>query len=68
MLKAQERICEKVYDRKRKTPIKFPPPNESIHLLMVDSRGYGGDGKGDEADWWQIAIGADGLRSDLIQF
>jgi hypothetical protein len=67
MIKAQERIGEKVFDRKRREPIKFPVPSDSLHMLVVDARGYGGDGQGDRADWWQIAIGPDGLGSELIQ-
>ena len=44
-LKAQERIGGKVFDGQQ--PIKFPEPNGSIHMIMVDARGFLGDGHGD---------------------
>jgi hypothetical protein len=60
-LKAQERIGAKVFERKR-GPIKFPEPDGSIHMVMVDARGFGGDGHGDTADWCQKAHGPCGLN------
>jgi hypothetical protein len=65
-LKAQERIGAKAFDRKQ-GPIKFPEPNGAIHMVMVDARGYLGDGHGDEADWSQIAFGPHGLDTHLIK-
>lgn len=65
-LKAQERIGNKVFDQKQR-PIKFPEPSGSIHLLMVDGRGFGGDGRGDNADWHNIAYGRHGLEDHLIK-
>ncbi|MCX7382902.1 MAG: hypothetical protein NT133_16150 [Alphaproteobacteria bacterium] len=56
-LKAQERIGAKVFDRKR-GPIKFPEPGESVHMIMVDARGFMGDGHGDAADWHQMIHGS----------
>jgi hypothetical protein len=67
ILKAQERIGNKLCDEKQK-PIKFPKPNGAIHLLMVDARGFLGDGFGDKADWRQIAYGPHGLEDHLIRF
>ena len=65
-LKAQERIGNKVLDDQR--PIKFPEPNGSIHMLMVDARGYMGGGHADKADWHQLAYGPRGLEPHFIKF
>jgi len=65
-IKAQERIGEKVFERK-KGPIKFPEPAGSIHMLMVDARGYMGDGRSQKADWHQIAYGRHGLEDHLVK-
>lgn len=65
-LKAQERIGAKAFDRKQ-GPIKFPEPNGSIHMIMVDARGFLGDGHGDTDDWSQIALGPDGLNPHHIK-
>jgi len=67
ILKAQERIGSKLCDEKQK-PIKFPKPSGAIHLLMVDARGFLGDGQGDKADWHQIAYGPHGLKDHFIRF
>ncbi|MGO8763092.1 MAG: hypothetical protein ACLP2P_16250 [Desulfobaccales bacterium] len=67
IIKAQERIGSKLYDKKR-GPIKFPKPNEAIHMVMVDARGFLGDGQGDKADWRQIAHGPHGLKDCFIRF
>jgi hypothetical protein len=61
ILKAQERIAAKVFDRKR-GPIKFPELDSSIHMVMVDARGFGGDGHGQEDDCRQISHGPQGLN------
>jgi hypothetical protein len=63
-LKAQERIGAKVFEQKR-GPIKFPEPDGSIHMVMVDARGFGGDGHDDAADWSQIAHGPRGRNPAL---
>jgi hypothetical protein len=65
-LKAQERIGAKVFDRKR-GPIKFPEPGDSVHMIMVDSRGFMGDGHGDAADWRQMIHGPVGLEHHLVK-
>jgi hypothetical protein len=53
-----QKIGEKVYDRKSRTPIKFPPSKlGSYHVVAVDMRGHLGGGDG--YDWQQIAFGAD---------
>lgn len=65
-LKAQERIGTKAFERNQ-GPIKFPEPNGAIHMIMVDARGYLGDGHGDEADWSQIAFGPHGLDDHLVK-
>lgn len=67
ILKAQERICNKLCDKKQR-PIKFPEPNGAIHLLMVDARGFLGEGLGDKADWHHIVYGHHGLEDHLIRF
>jgi hypothetical protein len=66
-LKAQERIGAKVFDSKR-GPIKFPEPAGSIHMVMVDARGFGGDGHGDAADWCQMIHGPVGLEQCLVKY
>lgn len=66
MLKAQDRIGAKAFDRSQ-GPIKFPEPNGAIHMIMVDARGYLGDGDGDEVDWSQIAFGPRGLDVHLVK-
>lgn len=65
-LKAQQRIGEKVFDPKR-GPIKFPQRCGTIHMVMVDARGFGGSGLGDAADWYQIAQGPNGLDADVVK-
>jgi hypothetical protein len=65
-LKAQERIGAKVFERKR-GPIKFPVPDGSaIHMVMVDARGFGGDGHGDAIDWRHIAHGQHGWNAAQV--
>lgn len=66
-LKTQERIGAKAFDRKRGA-IKFPEPNGAVHIIMVDARGFLGDGHGDEDDWHQIALGPSGLEPRLIKY
>lgn len=66
-LKAQERIGAKVFDSKR-GPIKFPEPAGSIHMVMVDARGFMGDGHGDAADWRQMIHGPTGLEHYLVKY
>lgn len=68
ILKAQERIGSKLLCDKKQRPIKFPEPKGAIHLLMVDARGFLGDGQGDKADWSQIAYGPLGLEDHFIRF
>jgi hypothetical protein len=66
IIKAQERIGEKLLKKQR--PIKFPEPNEAIHMVMVDARGFLGIGIcGDKANWRQIMYGPHGL-GELISF
>jgi hypothetical protein len=65
ILKAQERIAAKVFERKR-GPIKFPEPDGSINMVMVDARGFGGDGHGQEAHWRQISHGPHGLSPSCV--
>ena len=65
-LKAQERIGAKVFDQKH-GPIKFPEPAGSIHMVMVDGRGFMGDGHGDAADWRQMIHGPIGLEDHLVK-
>lgn len=65
-LKAQERIGAKVFDRKQGR-IKFPEPVGAINMVMVDARGFLGDGGGDRDDWHQIAYGPHGLEHHLVK-
>ena len=65
-LKAQERIGAKVFDRKY-GPIKFPEPVGAVHMVMVDARGFMGDGHGDTVDWCQIIHGPVGLENHLVK-
>lgn len=66
IIKAQERISAKVYDNRRKLPIKFPLPNAHLSMILVDARGYLG-GQGDQWDWHHIALGAAGLESHYVR-
>jgi hypothetical protein len=65
ILKAQERIAAKVFERKR-GPIKFPEPDGLIHMVMVDAWGFGGDGHGQAANWRQISHGPHGLSPSWV--
>uniref|UniRef100_A0A7C3ZDG7 Uncharacterized protein n=1 Tax=Desulfobacca acetoxidans TaxID=60893 RepID=A0A7C3ZDG7_9BACT len=66
IIKAQERIGEKLLKKQR--PIKFPEPNEAIHMVMVDARGFLGIGIcADKANWRQIMYGPHGL-GELTSF
>lgn len=58
MIIAQYKIGEKVLSRGK--PTKFPIPNNAIHAILVDMRGYIGLG-GDGIDYRQIAYGPDGV-------
>jgi hypothetical protein len=66
-LNAQGCIGEKLFDRKRGR-IKFPVPAGAIQMVMIDARGFLGDGGGDEVDWHQIAYGAHGLPTLVSAF
>ena len=65
-LKAQERIGAKVFDRKH-GPIKFPEPDGSVHMVMVDARGFMGNGHGNAADWRQIIHRPVGVEHHLVK-
>lgn len=57
MLRIQEKILEKVYDRRRKRAIKFPPIRDHrVHVLVVDVRRFL-LGHLDEYDAGQIGFG-----------
>lgn len=60
MMIVQGKIGEKVLDRKRGRPTKFPVPNIAKHAILVDMRGYIGQGA-DYIDYLQIAYGPDGM-------
>lgn len=64
LIKAQQRVGEKAF--RDGSPIKFPLPDGSIHMIMTDARAYLG-GKGDQADWVQLALGPDRLPEYLVQ-
>ena len=55
MIVALGKIAEKVYSAGR--PTKFPTPTSAFHAILVDMRGYLGEG-GDNYDYTQIANGA----------
>ena len=61
MITAQHKIGEKVLARGQ--PTKFPCPGGAVHAILVDMRGYIGEG-GDWIDYRQIAYGPDGVPSD----
>jgi len=62
MIKAMFKIGQKVYlDGK---PSKFPVPTSAFHVILVDMRGYLGEG-GNWQDYWQIANGARALPPDM---
>jgi hypothetical protein len=68
MLKAQERIAAKVFNGK--SVIKFPAPGDTYYLLLVDARGYLGQGE-DCFDWLQTSLGAEAtkaLDASLVKF
>lgn len=67
MIRAQERIAEKVFKLKTNQPIKFPESNEKINILLVDARGYLGL-PGDEIDWCQFMLGPRGLPPGTVLF
>ena len=60
MIKAQERIAAKVFNGR--SVIKFPAPRHAYHLLLVDARGYLGQG-GDCFDWFQMSLGAEATKA-----
>jgi hypothetical protein len=63
LIRVIEKVGEKVYDVKTRTSTKFPEPNESsIHVILVDMRGFEGIGDPDEAHLRQIAYGSDDPR------
>jgi len=62
MLLAESKIIAKVSQDGK--PWKFPPPNgTAFHAVVVDARGYLGDGGGSELDWIQMTGGAPFLPS-----
>lgn len=65
MITAQHKIGEKVLSRGQST--KFPRPTNAIHAILVDMRGYLGEG-GDHIDYRQIAYGPDGVPRDQKHF
>ena len=62
MIKAQQRILAKAFDRDRQQPTKFPAPaGNAVHMILVDARGYLGAGQGDIMDWRQMCFGPDSV-------
>jgi hypothetical protein len=64
ILAAQKRIGEKVFVKKRGVHTKFPQPSTSIHMILVDMRGFCGLGGGDANYYKQIAYGAASVPRD----
>ena len=60
LIKAQERIGEKAF-RRSVGPIKFPAPEGQLNVILVEGRGYLGDGNGDTLDWQQVMLGGGGI-------
>lgn len=61
MIKAQQKIGEKVF--KDGAPTKFPMPIDNVyHVILADMRGYLDEG-GDVFDYRQMAYGAPGIPS-----
>jgi hypothetical protein len=61
MMTAQGKIGEKVFQNGK--PSKFPLQSAAMHLILVDMRGYLGDG-GDSIDYQQMANGASAVSPD----
>jgi len=63
MITAEQKIGEKVFSEGR--PTKFPPPDRSLCLILIDIRGYLDQGRirptSRIADYDQIAYGAKGI-------
>lgn len=64
---AQRRIGMKVANREGR-PVKFPVPNDHLHMVIVDARGYMGDGKGLIDDFRQMVLGPDAVQPHFIQY
>ena len=65
MIRVGEKIGDKVFDKRKGKPTKFPIPNGAIHLIVVDMRGYLGRGLNSSRgnyrpDYLQIAYGTNG--------
>jgi hypothetical protein len=55
-----QNILGKAYDRRSRSPIKFPAPQgAAYHIVVVDMRGHLGGGE--VYDWHQIAFGAEAV-------
>lgn len=63
MITAEQKIGEKVFSESR--PTKFPPPDGSLRLILIDIRGYLDQARirpaSQVADYRQIAYGARGI-------
>jgi hypothetical protein len=65
LIRVIEKISEKVYDNRRKQAVKFPAATESsIHMVLVDMRGFEGIGAPDADHRRQICYGARNVRSE----
>jgi hypothetical protein len=62
IIKAQEKIGEKVFANGK--PTKFPLPGDALHAVLVDARGMM-PGGGDQWDFAQIANGPDWVPPDV---
>jgi hypothetical protein len=69
MIKAQQRILAKAFDRNRKQPTKFPvPAGDAVHMILVDARGYLGAGQGDVMDWRQMCFGPSSVPDHAVHY
>lgn len=68
MIKAEEKIGEKVFTRG--SPTKFSEPSNAIHVIATDMRGYLGIGAHviDNDDYRQIAYGPAGIPDHHVQW
>lgn len=69
LIRVVDKIGEKVLDRKRGQPTKFPEPSWAfIHMVLVDMRGFEGTGDPDPDHLLQIAYGAADPRVECKEF
>jgi len=59
IIRAQEKIGDKVFSKSKDKLVKFPVPTNSFHVIVADMRGmFGIGGVCDQDDYLEIAYGA----------